>query len=79
MSRKHVSSVTYDTLLIEQDMADRGWLKTDLARAAGVSDMTIGRFLRGRQHNARTASKIAAAFGRPLRRYIRRRVDVAVA
>lgn len=79
MTRKRPAVVTYDTQLIERDMADRGWLRTDLARAAAVSDTTVMRFLRGQQHNARTAQKLAIALGWPLRRYIRvvRRAAVA--
>lgn len=54
---------------MRDDLDDRGWLKTDLARAAELSDMTVSRFFRGKQQNARTAKKLADALGQPLRRY----------
>ena len=49
-------------------MALRGWNETDLARAAGLSYRTIGRFLGGQQ-TAKTAARIAAALGHPVKRY----------
>ena len=71
MQQKPLPVVTYDTRRYEEDMAARGWLKSDLARAANISDMTVIRFLRGQHHNARTAKKLADALGRPLHRYQR--------
>lgn len=59
----------YDVALIEDDMARKGWLSTDLAKAAGLADMTIGRFLKAEVQTARTAKKIARALGRPVSRY----------
>lgn len=63
-------TVTYDVQLLATDMAAKGWLKLDLARAAGVADMTVIRFLRGEQRTARTAKKLAKALGYSVRRYL---------
>lgn len=60
----------YDTALIHADMTAKGWLPIDLARAAGVSHMSVGRFLRRERQTARMAKKLAEALGRSVRRYI---------
>lgn len=52
------------------DAALKGWLPTDIARASGVSDMTVSRFLRGARQNPRTAKKLAEALGYSVRRYL---------
>lgn len=54
---------------IVTDMALRGWNNQDLARAAGVSAMTVSRFLRGDYQTARTAERLARALGYTSRRY----------
>lgn len=59
----------YSVDRIVADMALRGWNNSDLARAAGVSSMTIGRFLSGQHQTPGTAARIAQALDRPLRRY----------
>lgn len=51
------------------DMAIKGWNSTDLARAAGVSAMTISRFLRGEAQTPKIAGRIARALGYSVRRY----------
>lgn len=63
-------SITYDVDRLIEDLALRGWLPTDLARAAKVSDMTVSRFLRGEVQTARTAKKLATALGYSVRRYL---------
>lgn len=70
MRTTHGHPVSYDTAKMQGDMAERGWLNTDLARVAGVSDMTVTRFLRGEQQTARTAKKLAEALGYSIRRYL---------
>jgi plasmid maintenance system antidote protein VapI len=60
----------YDTVRIVADMALKGWLPTDLARAAKVSDMTVSRFLRGDTQTERTADKLSRALGYSPRRYL---------
>lgn len=66
-----VNSVSYDVALMRKDMADRGMLPTDLAKRARVADITVSRFLRGIQQNARTAKKLARALGyRTPKRYV---------
>lgn len=59
----------FNTRRLAGDMALRGWNNGDLARAAGVSGMTISRFLRGHRQTAKTAAKIAHALGYSVRRY----------
>lgn len=65
-NRKHAP---YNVELVIDDMALKGWRPTDLARETSLSDMTIGRFLKGQVQTAPTAKKIAKALGRGVRRY----------
>jgi transcriptional regulator with XRE-family HTH domain len=67
--------VQFNTQALVEDMAVKGWQKQDLARAAGVADMTVIRFLRAERQTAKTARKLAKALGFSVRRYI---VPVAV-
>lgn len=60
----------YDVGLLVDDMALKGWLPTDLARKARVSDMTVSRFLRAESQTAKTAKKLADALGHSIRRYL---------
>jgi plasmid maintenance system antidote protein VapI len=60
----------YDVAKMVHDMALKGWLPTDLARAADVSDMTVSRFLKGDTQTERTAEKLARALGYSPRRYL---------
>jgi len=53
-----------------EDMALKGWNKLDLARRAGVADMTVIRFLRGERQTAKTAKRLASALGHSIRRYM---------
>lgn len=62
--------VTYNVQLLAEDMAAKGWTKSDLANKAAVADMTVIRFLRGESQTAPTAKKLAKALGRSVRRYI---------
>ena len=62
--------VQFDSQLIAEDMALKGWTKLDLANRAGVSDMTVIRFLRGQSQTAPTAKKLAKALGHSIRRYL---------
>lgn len=59
----------YNVALVLDDMAEKGWLPTDLARMTELSDMTIGRFIKAEVQTPRTAKKIAEALGRTVRRY----------
>jgi transcriptional regulator with XRE-family HTH domain len=68
------TTVRFDVAKLREDIAERGWLPTDLARASGVSDMTVSRFLKGESQTARTADKLARALGRSVRRYLIREV-----
>lgn len=64
------TSCEWNVALLEADMAAKGWLPVDLARQAGVSHMTVGRFMKRERQTARTAKKLAAALGRSVRRYL---------
>lgn len=68
----------YDVAKMVRDMALKGWMPTDLARAARVSDMTVSRFLKGDTQTERAAEKLARALGYSPRRYLLS-VDAAVA
>lgn len=59
---------------MHDDMADRGWLPVDLARAADVARSTVTRFLNGDVQTPHTARKLADALGKSVRRYVIRRV-----
>ena len=61
---------TYNVHRLVDDMALKGWMNTDLARAADVSSMTVTRFLRGEAQTARTAERFARALGYSVRRYL---------
>ncbi len=52
------------------DMALKGWIPTDLARKAGVSDMSVSRFLKGETQSERMAERLARALGYGPRRYL---------
>jgi transcriptional regulator with XRE-family HTH domain len=60
----------FDVAKMRDDMAEKGWLPTDLAKESGLSDMTVSRFLKGERQNPRTAKKLAEALGRTTRRYL---------
>ena len=60
----------FDLSLMRQDMAVKGWLNTDLACSAKVSDMTVSRFFHGKSQTARTVKKLARALGYSVRRYL---------
>lgn len=61
---------SYNVALMRNDMVLKGWLATDLARKARLSDMTVGRFFSGERRTARTAKKLAEALGYSIRRYL---------
>jgi plasmid maintenance system antidote protein VapI len=64
--------IVYDGSLMRSDLDGRGWLPTELAKKARVADITVSRFLRGKQQSARTAKKLARALGYATpRRYLK--------
>jgi transcriptional regulator with XRE-family HTH domain len=69
--------VTYDVDKLLRDMAARGWIARDLARAAGVSDMAVSRFLNGEIRTPRMAKKFADALGYSVRRYLAHTTEAA--
>jgi len=60
----------FDIAKLQHDIDVRGWLPIDLARAAGVSKMTVSRILSGERSNPRTWEKLARALGHSNRRYL---------
>jgi len=60
----------YNVHRMVEDMALKGWLPTDLARAAGLSDMTVHRFFKGGAQTERAAGRLANALGHPVKRYL---------
>lgn len=61
---------SYDVARVTDDMAAKGWIAKDLAEEAGVSEMTVSRFLRDIRQSPRTAKKLAGALGYSVRRYL---------
>lgn len=68
---------SYDVARVVDDMAAKGWIAKDLALHAGVSEMTVSRFLRGIRQSPRVAKKLAAALGYSVRRYLVRQSQEA--
>lgn len=60
----------FDVQVMVEDMTVKGWTKLELAKRAGVSDMTVIRFLRGERQTAPTAKRLARALGWSVRRYL---------
>jgi transcriptional regulator with XRE-family HTH domain len=65
-----MGTLRFDVEKLQWDIAERGWMATDLARESGVSHMTVSRFLSGEIQTPRTAAKFAAALGKTVRRYL---------
>lgn len=68
--RLTAAPIRFDARLMSEDAALKGWSKSDLARKARVSDMTVIRFLRGASQTAPTAKKLARALGHDVGRYL---------
>jgi transcriptional regulator with XRE-family HTH domain len=62
--------ITYDVNRLREDMALRGWMQNDLARAANVVPQTVSNFISGKSQTAKTAGKLARALGYTVRRYL---------
>ena len=60
----------WNIVLLEEDLAIRGWSPKDLSRHARVSDMTVYRFLSGQHQTVKTAKRLADAMGLSVRRYL---------
>lgn len=69
------TTVEYAVDQMRADMAAKGWIARDLARAADLSDARVSRFLKGDVQTARTAQKLAKALGYSVRRYLIRASD----
>jgi plasmid maintenance system antidote protein VapI len=57
------TDITYNVALMRRDLAERGWMPTDLAKKAKVPDITVSRFLRGQYQTPRMAKRLARALG----------------
>jgi len=62
--------VRFNGQLMAEDLALKGWTKVQLADKAGVSDMTVIRFLRGQAQTGKTAKALAEALGYESSRYL---------
>lgn len=67
-SRRPIAHFHVERLV--EDMALRGWNNEDLARASGLSSMTISKFIRGECRTAKTSFRLAQALGYSARRYL---------
>lgn len=67
----------FDVDKLARDMASRGWLAPDLARAAGVAAWTVHRALNGDRMNPRTWDRLARAMGHTAKRYLMPKSEVA--
>jgi transcriptional regulator with XRE-family HTH domain len=66
-----IAKPEFNAQLMSDDMALKGWTRAELARRAGVADMTVLRFFGGRQNlTPPTAKKLASALGRNIGRYL---------
>jgi lambda repressor-like predicted transcriptional regulator len=70
MEERSRPSAAYDLQVLVADIAAKGWMNTDLARAAGISDKTVSRFLTREHQTAKTIARIAKALGYSVRRYL---------
>lgn len=70
--------MSYDTAVLEEDAAERGWNQADLARVTGLHKATVARFFSGDIQTAKTAKALADALGRPVRRYLVRKSAAAL-
>lgn len=61
---------TYDIDRLKTDLAARGWVGTDLARAAGVSHTSVHRALGAGTVSPRMMDRLARALGYSIRRYL---------
>jgi transcriptional regulator with XRE-family HTH domain len=64
MATNRRKQVAYDTVRMRADMARRGWEDKDLAFHAGVSKMTVSRFLRRERQTVKTAARLSEALRR---------------
>lgn len=61
----------FNVAILKHDIAARGWVASDLAKAAKVSDMTVSRALRGKVTNPKTWDRFARVMGVPVSRYLK--------
>ena len=62
---------TFDIHRLTEDMALKGWMAADLARAAAVSTSAVSLFLNRKHQTPKMAAKLASALGHPIRRYLK--------
>lgn len=60
----------FDGVRMAEDMLLKGWLAPELARRAGVSDMTVYRFLSGQAQTSKMAIRLSKALGQKVSRYL---------
>lgn len=67
----------WNAQLLADDMGAKGWMMTDLAREAVISNKTVTLFFQGERQTAKTVRKMAKALGRPISRYLVRQAVAA--
>ncbi len=60
----------FDGQKMAEDMALRGWMRSDLAAAAGLTSKTVSAFLDGHIQTPKVALKLSVALGYSTRRYL---------
>lgn len=80
MAMNSLPSVRFNTQLMTEDMAAKGWEIKDLAaQTSNISLRTAYRFFTGELQTIRTARSLAAVLGQPIDRYLIRASDSAEA
>lgn len=70
VGKKQPSPFRFNVEKLQVDIARRGWNQPALARAAGLSVMTVSRFLKGKPQTPKTCKCIADALGYSVARYL---------
>lgn len=70
MRGKPAPDLAFNAALVQADMIGKGWNPSQLARRAGLSHMTVHRFLKATHQTPDTAKKIARALGFSIGRYL---------
>lgn len=63
-------AIRFNVVLMQEDMASKGWLRKDLARRAKTTGMSVGRFFNGESQTPPMAKKLARALGHDVDRYL---------
>jgi hypothetical protein len=64
--------IQYNRQLMAEDAAARGWTNLEWSRRAGVSDMSVTRFLRGDSVTPKMVARLAKPLNQKVERYLLR-------